>query len=74
MAVLPSAVPEEEPAPDREGRISIERANWMIAQTMKEGRRIERQSRPVLALPSSDEDTGASPTEPEPPKEPDGDG
>ena len=74
VAVLPSAVPEEEPAPDREGRISIERANWMIAQTMKEGRRIDRQSRPVLALPSSDEDTGASPTEPEPPKEPDGDG
>ena len=74
VAVLPSAVPEEEPAPDGKGRISVERANWVIAQTMKEGRQIERQSRPVLALPPSDEDTGASPTEPEPPKEPDGGG
>ena len=61
VAILPSAVPEEEP-PVNGDEISAERAKWLIAQSMKEVRRIERQSEPVLALPPSSEGEGEDET------------
>ncbi len=72
VAVLPEGIPVEEPPAEVEGVVNPERAKWLIAQSMKQPRRLEKSVNPVLALPSSNDPQEAE--EPETDTEPDGGG
>ena len=52
---LPEGIPVEEPPAEVEGVVNPERAKWLIAQSMKQPRRLEKSVNPVLALPSSND-------------------
>ena len=60
VAILPEEAPMEEPPQQNGGEADVSaQAKWIIAQSMKERRRIDRHAEPVLALPSPQENKEA---------------